>query len=174
MTIDECKRFLNACDFTFYPLAMAGLQSGMRYGELGRLKVSDFDKNSGTLIVLKSKTAKPRHVFLTPTGVQFFSDATAGRSPSELMFTKADGGRWTHGAQGKYIARACESGRIDPAISFHMLRHTYCSLCAMSGVPLTVIAKNVGASVKLIESTYGHLSPSYVGDMIRTGAPRFV
>jgi integrase len=115
LTIEECRRFLAASDDTFRPLARAALETGMRYGELGDLVVTDFNKDAGTLIVRKSKTGKVRHVVLTPEGVKFFSDATAGRSPNELMFTKADGGRWTHGAQGIYYTQANQRGQIDPA-----------------------------------------------------------
>jgi integrase len=175
LTIDEARRFLNGCDTTFYPLARAALETGMRYGELGRLIVGDFDKDAGTLIVLKSKTARSRHVFLSQAGLRFFADATAGRSPSELMFTKADGASWTHGAQGYYVKEACERGNIDPPITFHMLRHVYCSLCVMGGVPLVVVAKNLGhVDVRMVTRVYGHLASDFIADAIRNGAPRFV
>jgi integrase len=47
----------------------------MRYGELARLGVSDFNKDAGTVLVRKSKAARHRHVVLTREGIQFFSDA---------------------------------------------------------------------------------------------------
>ena len=44
----------------------------------------------------------------------------------------------------------------------------------MNGVPLLVVAKNLGhADTRMIEKYYGHLAPSYVADAIRAGAPRF-
>jgi integrase len=178
LTIEECRRFLDACDDIFRPLARAALETGCRYGELARLprlQVGDFNKAAGTLLIRKSKTARARHVILTPEGVQFFSDATAGRSPSEIMFTKADGAAWNHGCQGFYVKQACERAGIKPAIHFHLLRHTWCSLSVMGGVLLTIIARNLGhTTTRMIESTYGHLAPSFVADAIRAGAPRFV
>ena len=64
-------------------------------------------------------------------------------------------------------------GRITPP-SFHALRHTWASLAAMNGVPLMVVAKNLGhADTRMVEKHYGHLAPSYVADAIRAGAPRF-
>ena len=69
---------------------------------------------------------------------------------------------------------ACARARIIPAVSFHALRHTWGSLAAMNGVPLMVVAKNLGhADTRMVEKHYGHLAPSYVADAIRAGAPRF-
>jgi integrase len=159
----------------FRPLARAALETGARYGELARLEASDFNKIAGTLLIRKSKTAKARHVILTPEAVLFFSDATAGRSPSELMFTMDNGKPWGHGNQGWYVNEACEFGDIDPPITFHMLRHTWASLAVMGGVPLVVVARNLGhVDTRMVERVYGHLAPSFVADAIRAGAPRFI
>ena len=44
----------------------------------------------------------------------------------------------------------------------------------MAGVPLLVVAKNLGhADTRMVEKHYGHLAPSYVADAIRAAAPRF-
>ena len=44
----------------------------------------------------------------------------------------------------------------------------------MNGVPLMVVAKNLGHSdTRMVEKHYGHLAPSYIADAIRAGAPRF-
>jgi integrase len=72
------------------------------------------------------------------------------------------------------MKRACDRGNISPRISFHGLRHTYCSLAVMNGMPLMVLAKNLGhVDTKMVEQHYGHLSQTYVADEIRRTAPRF-
>ena len=54
------------------------------------------------------------------------------------------------------------------------LRHTWASHAVMNGVPLLVVAKNLGhADTRMVEKHYGHLAPSYIADAIRAGAPRF-
>jgi len=69
---------------------------------------------------------------------------------------------------------ACARAKIRPAISFHGLRHSYASLSAMAGVPLLVLAKNLGHSdTRMVEKHYGHLASSYITDEIRKGAPTF-
>jgi integrase len=72
------------------------------------------------------------------------------------------------------MRRANERAGIVPRVRFHDLRHTWISLGVINGVPLTVLAKQVGhTTTKMIEQTYGHLSESYIVDAIRQGAPRF-
>jgi integrase len=62
--------------------------------------------------------------------------------------------------------------RISPAISFHILRHSHGSTLAMRGVPMGVIAAQLGHSdTRMTEKHYAHLAPSYVADTIRANFP---
>jgi integrase len=72
------------------------------------------------------------------------------------------------------MCEACVRARIAPPVSFHALRHSWASLATMAGVPLMVVAKNLGhVDTRMVEKHYGHLAPSYIADAIRAGAPRF-
>jgi len=52
------------------------------------------------------------------------------------------------------------------------LRHTYASLMVMDGVPLMVIARNLGhADTRMVEKHYGHLATSYIREAIRSAKP---
>ena len=72
------------------------------------------------------------------------------------------------------MAAACTAARIRPAIGINVLRHTWASLSVMNGVPLLVVAKNLGhTDTRMVEKHYGHLAPSYIADAVRKSAPRF-
>lgn len=173
LTISEAKRFINACDPDFRKIAEAGLQTGARYGELCRLDVADFNPDAGTVTIRMSKSTKPRHVVLTDEGAELFKQLVAGRAGSEPMFVK-NGKRWKPSHQSRPMESACKNGKIDPPITFHSLRHTWASLAVMNGVPLMVVARNLGHSdTRMVERHYGHLAPSFVADAIRANAPRF-
>jgi integrase len=89
------------------------------------------------------------------------------------MLCRANGEPWTKSLQALPMARACKHANI-PAISFHGLRHTYASLSVMAGVPLLVLARNLGhVDSKMVELHYGHLATTYITEAIRAGAPRF-
>ena len=144
LTVAEAERLINACEPDFRALVRAGLETGCRYGELTRLEVCDFNPDASTLAIRQSKSGKPRHVVLTEEGAAFFRRHCAGRSGHELMFRHGDGGAWQKSEQARPMAEACRARKIKPAISFHILRHTWASLAVMNGVPLLVVAKNLG------------------------------
>jgi integrase len=174
LTVAQARRLVNAADSEFRPLVQAALQTGCRYSELARLEVADFNPDSGTLAIRQSKSGKARHVVLTDEGVFFFRQLTAGRAGSEIMLRKANGEAWRASHQLRPTVQACMHAKIDPPVSFHALRHTWASHAVMNGVPLLVVAKNLGhADTRMVEKHYGHLAPSYVADAIRAGAPKF-
>lgn len=174
LELAEAARLLNAADQDFRRLARGALETGARYGELIRLKVVDFSHNSGTVSIRKSKSSKSRHIHLTEDGVAFFRSITAGRSGMEFLFLKDNGEQWKKDHQKQPMRDACERASITPPMGFHGLRHTWASHAVMNGVPLMVVAKNMGHSdTRMVEKHYGHLAPSFVADAIRTGAPRF-
>ena len=175
LTVAESKRLLNASETQFRKLVQAALETGARYGELTRLTAATSTPESGTLAVRVSKTGKPRHVVLTDEGRAFFKQACIGRASGQLIFTKkANGGPWGKSHQRDPMRAACEAAKIEPPASFHTLRHTWASLAVMAGVPLLVVAKNLGHNdTRMVEKHYGHLAPSYIADAIRAGAPKF-
>lgn len=173
-TKDEVTRLINSAQGNFRDLVRAALHTGCRYSELGRLRASDFNPDSGTVFVGQSKSGKARHVVLTDEGQRFFETLTAGRPGGNLMLTHADGLGWGASHQIRPMAEACRRARIEPAAGFHILRHTAASHLVMSGVPLNVVAHNLGhADTRMTERHYSHLAPSYIAETIRKFAPDF-
>jgi integrase len=170
----EATRLINACDPDFRRLVRGALETGARYGELCALTVSDFNADSGTVTIRQSKSNKARHIILTLEGVEYFKTITAGRAGSEFLFLKDDGEMWMSDHQSEPMEDANERAKIEPPINFHGLRHTWASHAVMNGVPLIIVARNLGHSdTRMVEKHYGHLAQSFVADAIRANAPRF-
>ena len=144
LTVDDARRLINSCDDDFRRLVQAALMTGMRHGELVRLRVHDFDAAAGAVRVRQSKTGRSRHVFLTAEGVALFRQWAAGRGGGERLLLKHAGAPWHSNGQARPMLRACRRAKIDPPINFHQLRHSYASLAIMAGAPLLVVAKNLG------------------------------
>jgi integrase len=174
LALAEARRLANAADPDFRRLVQAGLCTGARFGELARLKVADFNPDAGTVAIWQSKSGKSRQIYLTDEGVAFFKQVTAGRAGDEVMLPKSDGTAWAKSEQSRPMDAAVERAKISPAISFHGLRHTYASLAVMDGVPLHVLAHNLGhVDDRMVQKHYGHLTQSYLREAIRKGAPTF-
>jgi integrase len=119
-----------------------------------------------------SKAGKPRHVALTEEGRALFSELTAGRTGRDLVFIREDGKVWGPSHQQRPLEAASARAKIEPAATFHILRHTYASSLAMRGVPMGVIAAQLGHSdTRMTERHYAHLSPNYVADTVRAALP---
>ena len=140
----ESTRLVNTCEPDFRPLVQAALLSGARYGEITRMSARDYSADSGSIFIEHTKSGHPRYVFLTEEGQGFFERAAVGNEPGQLLFVRSDGKPWGKSQQTRPLQRACEAAQIDPAVSFHILRHTYASRLAMQGVPMAVIAKQLG------------------------------
>lgn len=170
LSVTEAQRLINAAQDDFRVLVQAALQTGARYSELARLSVADFNRDVGTLHIRTTKTYKDRHIILTDEGQAFFSQLAAGRRGTAPLL----GHEWKPSHQAPLIREACERAGIDPPLNFHALRHTWASLSIMAGMPLMVVAKNLGhTDTRMVQEHYGHLSPDYVANEIRAKAPRF-
>jgi integrase len=173
LSTDEITRLLNGCHGCFRDLVHAALLTGCRYGELCRLKVADYNRDVGTLTIRAGKSGHVRHVTLTDEAPELIERLIAGRSPGDRLLTRDDGRGWKRAEQLRPMREACARAGILPAIGFHVLRHTHASILAMRGVPMAVIARQLGhCDTRMTERHYAHLAPNYVADTIRANFPR--
>lgn len=171
---DEITRLTNACIGQFRDLVKAALLTGCRYGELIKLRTNEFNPDVGTITIRASKAGKPRHVALNEEGVSLFSDLTSWKVGKDLVFIRDDGNAWGQSHQQRPLEAASERAKIEPAVNFHILRHTYASSLAMNGVPMGVIAAQLGHSdTRMTEKHYAHLAPNYIADTVRAALPNF-
>jgi integrase len=167
----EARRLVDACAEDFRKLVQAALLTGCRYAELARLKCGDFNRDSGTVAIRLSK-GKVRHVVLTDEGKAAFEGWTADHASADLVFLRDDGDPWGTSHQKRPLEEASARSGITPAVNFHILRHTHGSHLAMNGVPMGVIAAQLGhADTRMTEKHYAHLAPSYVAQTIRANFP---
>jgi integrase len=168
LTDDEATRLVNVCETDLRALVTAALLTGCRYQELATARPADVNLSADILSIRESKSGNPRTVVLTAEGVDFFRQAMAGKASTALLFPRTDGSAWGKSHQFRPLKMACNAGKIAPAISFHNLRHTHASRLVTRGVPLQVVAAQLGhADTRITERYYAHLAPSYAADTIR-------
>jgi integrase len=152
-------------------LVAAGLMTGARFGELARLRVSDFDRANGSVFIAKSKSGKPRHVPLTDGGVELFTSLAADRGTNEFLLTRDNGKQWKSGEYREQYKVALALANLEH-MTFHELRHSYASTMVRAGAGLIVVAEALGHSdVRMVTKHYAHLAPSFVAETVRRTAP---
>jgi integrase len=166
-TAGEARALVEAAEEPFRSLLIAGLHTGARYGELARLVVGDFEEGSDSLLIRVSKSGKSRHVVLTREASGFFNRLCAGRSPREVMLTRAGGLPWGAGHQARPMERCCARAGVKHG-GFNVCRHSYTSAAVEDHVPLMVIAQNLGhRDISMLQKHYAHIADEHRREMIQ-------
>lgn len=124
--------------------------TGGRYGELNGARIVEFDALAKTLRV--SGRTGSRDILLQSSAVNFFRKITKARA--RFIFVKFDGQRWKRSEQARPMKAAIKRAKLDDRGNLYALRHAYISEAIERNTPLTILAKNCGTSVRIIEKTY--------------------
>lgn len=163
---DEARTLVNHCPPDFGLMVRGGLYSGMRYSELARIQVRDFDPISGTVLVAQSKAARPRRIYLDDEAISFFQSVCVGRSGEAPIFIQKSGRRWEKDAAKGLMAAAVRSANIS-STTFHELRHSAASRWARLGLSLAEIATQLGHADVRMTQRYAHLCQKTLADKVR-------
>jgi integrase len=169
LSSEEETRLLTACDESelryraphLKLVILVALYTGLRRGEILRLRWSDIDFEKGRLRVLKSKSrAGRRHVNLNSMlhgRLLELHEQEHGEwiFPSPRRF-QAQGQPERHVADVKNSFRRAVRLAGIKRITFHQLRHTFCSRLADAGVSMPVIQKLAGHASITMTSRYTH------------------
>jgi integrase len=167
-----------------YPLAVIGLATGMRRGELLALRWRDVDLDGGKLRVEQSleqtkvgglrfkapKTKHGRRTVTLPASVvselrghwkaqqEHRLKLGTGKAPDDaLVFANWDGTPRSPNATTKEWRRTLAVLDL-PAVSLHALRHTHASQLIASGMDVLTISRRLGhGSPTITLGVYGHL-----------------
>lgn len=87
----------------------------------------------------------------------------AQAQPAGFIFAQKSGNPRSYTGAQKALHRICDRTGVR-RISWHVLRHTFASLLAARGVPLTIVQKFLGHSTISMTERYAHLAPSSLHD----------
>ncbi|MBU1672142.1 MAG: site-specific integrase [Actinobacteria bacterium] len=170
---DEVRRFLDACDPYFYPIACTAVFTGLRQGELFALKRSDVDL--GAKVIRVQRSYHPTHGFMAPKSdrgsrtvdmspnladVLLVHMADTGGDPDDLLFRNGAGNPIDyHNVEKRAFHAALKQANLR-RVRFHDLRHTFAAMMIASGANIKYIQHQLGhSSISITMDTYGHLLP---------------
>jgi integrase len=169
-TNDEIVKIITAApDQATATLIKASFLTGIRYGEAISAQVSSVNLNTKTWRVA-GKTGS-RTIILQQAAVAFFRELTDNKSADDYLFTTGNGSPWKASDQTRPFKAALAKAGLPVDGSVYALRHSYISSAIENGMPLTVLAKNCGTSVRMIEKTYSHILDEKERAFVENGAP---
>lgn len=147
-------------------VVLLGGEAGLRRGEIRGIKWQDIDFKRGTITVARRiwqqevgppKGGRPRTLPLLPRLAEALKEHRNLRSPYILTVSKHK--RPGDNTVRRWLARAQKAAGVRLS-GPHILRHTFCSLAAMRGVPARTIQAWAGHASIRTTDRYMHLSPS--------------
>ncbi|MCX5806968.1 MAG: site-specific integrase [Proteobacteria bacterium] len=145
-------------------IALMALHTGMRAGEVFSLRWYDIDFKNDLITVRDPKNKNRRTAFLTGTIKGMLQSIPEG-NPEEYIFkNKRHGGKINEvsNAFSKVVDTIGLNKGIEDArqkITFHSLRHTFCSWLALQGESIMTIRDLAGHKSISMTMRYSHLIP---------------
>ena len=127
------------------PLFRFAYLTGLRSSELARLRWADVDLERGMLTVHKQKNRKAQTVPLVSPAVGLLNQLKAEQEPSHFVFAApgAEGDQRSVRAftvsAGRAFTAARDAAKIERPVTFHGLRHGFCTRLAEAGKSAVVI-----------------------------------
>ena len=171
----EESRLLEALPEWLRPLVVVALHTGMRRGELLRLRWSDVDFATSTIVVREAKSGEGRRLpmsvetrqalrALWEKGHKVVALRDCGAIDLAGHAFAAPNGGFMHSLD-RYWYPALRRAAI-PDFHFHDLRHTFASRLAMKGVDLYRVQTLMGHKTPEMTQRYAHLSPDTLREAV--------
>lgn len=139
-----------------YGAIVVSLATGVRQGELLRLKWADVDLEGGSVRVLETKNATPRAVHVPSAAVEALRALKRAPVVGQHVFTTADGQPLTKRTLRPLWTAARAEAKLTN-FRWHDLRHSCASYLAQNGATLLEIGAVLGHKSPAMTQRYAHL-----------------
>ena len=136
-TEDEVKKIIEACPDWLRPIVITAYLTGMRAGEILKLKWKDVNLKEGEILLEETKAGEPQVVKMQDELIDLFKSLP---KRSEFIFSQDNGEPLKDWHYYKPFKEALNSiGKNEKGWNFHTLRHTTGTQLYLKGVPAIAI-----------------------------------
>jgi site-specific recombinase XerD len=162
---DEVLRIFRATDnLKHKTVLMVTYSSGLRVGEVVRLKVSDIDEQRMLIHLHKAKGNKDRYTVLSAAWLETLAEYLQQYRPREFLFEGQDGRRhYSERSVQAVFDRGVEHAGIIKPVTVHSLRHSFATHLLEAGTDLRYIQELLGHSSSKTTEIYTHVSRKVLG-----------
>lgn len=158
LTEGEAERLVECCAEHLRPMVVTALNTGMRSGEILKLRWEEVDFENQIIYVTDSKNGEQRQIPMNSTLTETLQAIKLG-TPSPWVFFKHNGKPYIRIPRRSFEKAKRKAGIKD--FRFHDLRHTFASWLVMRGVDLTTVGELMGHKSFEMTLRYAHLSPKH-------------
>ena len=163
LTPDEVARLLKQVgNLKHKCMLMLMYGSGLRVGELVRLRHKDLDFIEKTVFVDNGKHYKDRFSILSEKSIAYLKKYFKEHKPTPVnwVFESPDGGHYSTRSVQLIFAEALAKAKINKQVSTHSLRHTFATELVKSTSDLDFVRKVLGHASILTTQIYLHVIKS--------------
>lgn len=156
LTVEQYEKVVEACRPHLRPLVVMAVHTGLRQGDLLRLRWTDIDLDNGYASVERPKNDTPRHVALNDHALKALLPIKF-KNPT-WVFTNEKGEKLSPRTAQWQFDQALEAAGIRE-FRFHDLRHTCATWLAMAGENQELIKEVLGHKDIRMTDRYTHFMP---------------
>ncbi len=151
--------------------------SGVRASEILNLKITDYDRNSGTIKVL-GKRAKERLIPLHVESIEFIEKYIKDARPifnkknKNFLFLTRSGNKITRQFLWKIIKKYANASGINKNVYPHLFRHSFATHLLEGGADLRSVQKLLGHSDISTTQIYTHVTLKKIKEEYKRKHPR--
>ncbi|CAI6087153.1 IS91 family transposase ISMno24 [Cohnella sp. JJ-181] len=170
LSLSEVKRLLGALtNLKHQALLFITYSSGLRVGEVVRIRLQDFDYERRTLLVKQGKGRKDRLTVLSDSALEIVKRYIRKEASDAWLFPGQKGaGHLTERSAQKVFEQALAVSGIKKKVSIHALRHSFATHLLEGGIDLRYIQELLGHQSSRTTERYTHVS---VKDIRRIKSP---
>ena len=133
--------------------------SGLRVGEVVRLKLKDIDSDRMLIHVVQGKGRKDRYTVLSEVTLGVLREYVQKFKPAEWLFQGEEAGRHiTERTVQRVFESAREKAGIQKKVSVHSLRHSFATHLLEGGIDLRYIQELLGHESSKTTEIYTHVT----------------
>lgn len=156
----EAEKLVQACPEPLRSVVLVALNTGMRRGELLRLRWQDVNFSERFATVRETKGKRNRHLPINRPALEVFEQLHRGKSGEYVFPGNSPGSHLSESYVTHWFRRVVMKAGIEN-FRFHDLRHTCASWLVMSGVDLATVQQLLGHQTYQMTLKYAHLSPEH-------------
>lgn len=137
--------------------------TGVRVGELVRLRMRDIDFERNCIRVVQGKSAKDRMGLLPKSIRDLLEGQKRVKQPADFLFTSYDGGRLTEATVQKVVRHAAQLAKVQKEVTPHTLRHSFATHLLESGTDIRYIQELLGHAKLATTQIYTKVSAQSLG-----------
>ena len=164
---EEVQVLLSNCEGMAKEITTVAIHTGMRRGEILKLRKENVDFGSGTVCVMDTKNHERRDIPMNNTVKAILATLTEGKQGSEYVFSDREGRGVSRKILETHFPEALKKSGITN-FRFHDCRHTFASNLVMAGKDLNTVRELLGHKSLAMTLRYAHLAPNLKKEAVET------